>query len=227
MSKRRLIFFTVVLVVCFSGYVGCKFYEDRSKSPLVGKNTNERSEPIDRLFLQPVRSVSQLPREIAKRFPSLTPPVWAYTPEKWNSGAIDSVKVIVLATEVVGFHVTEMPDRQTYRLPLPKEKTLLEGDVISTQAAIYRIFSTPENTPDITPPSLDELPIPFDVPIPDKSPIPYPLIAKVLSSPDDASLTQLRDWIKSVGGAARAQSLIEAAGLSDSIRIEAVTIFRQ
>ena len=207
--------------MCFSGYVGYRFYEDRAKSPLVGKNINERIEPIDRLFLQPVRSVKQLPREIAKRFPSLTPPVWRDTPEKLASAAADSVKIIASATDGVAFHATKLPDGKAYRLPLPKEKTLLAGDIISAQEVIYIIFTTPENTPEFPPPSLDRLPIPSDVPIP------YPLIAKAFDSPDDAALTQLRDWIKSVGGAARAQSLIEAAGLSDSIRIETVTILRQ
>ena len=231
MSKRRPIFFAIVLAVLFSAYVGYRFYNNRVKPAPVRKASEFEAikgiKSIDRTFLQREETVTQLPRDVARRSSPLTPPVWAYTPEKLDNSAIDLVKVIALATDVVGFHATELPDRQTHGLPLPKEKTLLEGDVISAQSVIYRIFTTPENTTDITPPNLDELPIPSDGPVPDKSPIPYPLIAKILSSPDDASLTQLRDWIGSVGGAARAQLLIEAAGLSDSIRIETVTIFRQ
>ena len=172
-------------------------------------------------FLQRPESVSQPTRGIAKRFPSLEPPVWTYSPEKLVSSRVGSVKTTALVTEVVAFQATKLPGGKAYRLPLPKEKTLLAGDIISAQEVIYIIFTTPKNTPEFPPPSLDRLPIPSDVPIP------YPLIAKAFDSPDDAALTQLRDWIKSVGGAARAQSLIEAAGLSDSIRIETVTIFRQ
>ena len=218
---KRLILYVIALVVLFGTYVGYRFYENRAKSTPAAKGAYERIESIKRAFLQPAESVNQLPREVAKRSPSLKPPVWTYTPEKWDSSAIDSVKVIASATDVVGFHATELPDRQTYRIPLPKEKTLLEGDVIRAQEVIHIISTTPENTPDITPPSFEQLQIP------EESPIPYPLIAKILNSPDDATLGRLRDWIESVGGATRAQSLLEAAGLSDSIRIETVTIFRQ
>ena len=225
MSKRRPIFFAIMLAVLFSAYVGYRFYDNRVKPAPIRQASEfeviKEIESIGRTFLQREETVTQLPRDVARRSLSLTPPVWAYTPEKWDSGAIDSVKVIASATDVVGFHATELPDRQTYRLPLPKEKTLLEGDVISAQEVIHIIFTTPENTPDITPPSFDKLRMP------EESPIPYPLIAKAFDSPADATLGQLRDWIESVGGAARAQSLIEAAGLSDSIRIETVTIFRQ
>ena len=147
--------------------------------------------------------------------------MWVYTPQKWDSGATDSVKVIALATDVVGFYAPELPNRQTYQLPLPKEKILLDGNVVSAQEVILTIFTTHENATDISRPRLDERRNP------DKSPIPYPLIAKAFDSPDDVALTELGDWIKSVGGAARAQSLIEAAGLADSIRIETVTSLRQ
>ena len=221
MSKRRLIFFAITLAVFFSVYVGYRFYENRTKSPLAAKDANERLGSINRAFLQRVASANQLPREAAIRFPSLTPPAWTYTPERWDRAAADSVKVITLATDVVGFHATKLPDGKSYRLPLPKEKTLLDGDIISNQETTYIIFTTPENTPDFPPPSFHELRIPSDVPIP------YPLLAKAFDSPDDATLGQLRDWVVSVGGAARAQSLIEAAGLADSIRIEIATSLRQ
>ena len=225
MSKRHLIFFTIVLVVCFSGYVGYRFYENRTKSPLAAKDANERLASINRAFLQRVESVNQLPREAAIRFSSLTPPVWTYTPERWDRAAADSVKVIALATDVVGFHATELPDGKFYQLPLPREKTLLQQDIISEQEITYiRIFTTPESMPEIP---FDEPVFPSDTPMSEEPPIPYPLIAKVIIEPDDTSLTQFRDWIVSVGGAARAQSLIEAAGLSDSIRIETATSLRE
>ncbi|MYE90986.1 hypothetical protein F4X33_18535 [Candidatus Poribacteria bacterium] len=216
MSKRHLIFFAIALAVFFSVYVGYRFYENRTKSLLAAKDANEWFASINRAFLQRVESANRLPRETAMRFPSLTPPVWPYTPEKWDSGgAVDSDKVGALATDVVGIHTTKLPDGRAYRLPLPKEKTILEGDITSDQEIIYIIFTTPENMPEFPPPNFDEFPIP------------YPLIAKAFDSPDDASLTQFRDWIESVGGAARAQSLLGAAGLSDSIRIETATIFHQ
>ena len=225
MSKRRLICYTIALAAFFSAYVGYKLYESRAKSARTATaNQLDASAglgSLDRAFLQRQESVSQLTRGIAKRFPSLKLPVWTYTPEKLDSSAVDSVKAIALVSEVVEFHPTRMPDVKAYRLPLPEEKTLLAGDIISTQEVIYFIFITPENAPEFPPPSFHELQIPSDVSIP------YPLIAKAFDSPDDAALTQLRDWIKSVGGAARGQSLLEAAGLSDSIRIETVTIYRE
>lgn len=225
MSKRYLGLFAIALTVLFTAYVGYRFYDNHIKQAPIGKaiefEDSKEIESTNRTVLQREAPVAQLPREVARRSSSLTSPVWAYTPEKRDSGAIDSVKIISLATDVVGFHATELHDRQTYRLPLPKEKTLLEGDVISAQEVIHIIFTTPENAPDFPPPSLEKRPIPQE------SPIPYPLIAKAFDSPDDATLGQLRDWIKSVGGAARAQSLLEAAELSHSIRIETSTIFRQ
>ena len=225
MSKRCLIFSALLLAVLFSVYVGYRFHDNRVKPIPIGAATQfesgEEIESTNRAFLQRAEAVDQMPRDIKKRFPSLKPPAWTYTPKKWDGGGVDSVQVVALATDVVGFHATKLPNGNTYRLPLPKERVLLEGDIISDQEVIYiRIFTTPENTPEF-PPSFHELRIPSDVPIP------YPLIAKAFDSPDDATLTQLRDWIKSVGGAARAQSLLEAAGLSDSIRIETATSFRQ
>ena len=229
MSKCRFIFYTIVLVVFFSAYVGYRFHENRVKPIPAAKaiqfDANERLESTNRAFLQGEEAVNQLPRDVAKRFPSLTPPMWAYTPEKRDSDTVDPIKAIALAPAVVGFHAAKLSDGNIYQLPLPKEKILLERDIISDQEIIYiRIFTTPENTPEIP---FDAPIYPFDVPLLEAPPIPYPLIAKFLSKQDDTSLTQLRDWIKSVGGAARAQSLLEAAGLSDSIRIETATSFRQ
>ena len=221
MSKRRLICYIIALATFFGAYVGYKLHENRPKPPPVAKGTNERLESMNRAFLQRAESVNQAPREVTKRFPSLKLPVWTYTPEKLDSSTVDSGKAIALVSEIIEFHLTRLPDAKAYQLPLPEEKTLLAGDITSAQEVIYLIFTTPENTPEFPPPSLHELQIRSDVPIP------YPLIAKAFDSRDDASLTQLRDWIESVGGAARAQSLLEAAGLSDSIRIETATIFRQ
>ena len=232
MSKRRFILYTIGLAVLFGVYVGHTLYENRVKPipppKAIQLETNAGLKSTDRAFLQREEAVTQLARDVRKRFPSLNPPVWKYTPEKWDSDAVDSVKVIPLAQEVVGFHTTKLSDRNTYRLSLPKEKILIAPDIISDQEVIYiRIFTTPENTPEFPSPSLDEFPIPFDVPIEEESPVPYPLIAKFLNKQDDDSLTEFADWIKSVGGAVRAQSLLEAAGLSDSIRIETATTFRQ
>ena len=221
MSRRRLICYTIALAAFFSAYVGYKLYENRIKLPAVAKGASERLESTDRTFLQRAKSVNQVPRGIAKRFPSLELPIWQDTPRRLDSSGVDSVKAITLVTGIVEFPATKLPDGKVYRLPLPKEKTLLAGDIIIPQQVILTIFTTPENTPEFPPPSLD------DRRIPDKSPVPYPLIAKILNSPDDVSLTELGDWIKSVGGAVRAQSLIEAAGLSDSIRIETATILGQ
>lgn len=221
MSKRQLICYTIALAAFFSAYVGYKLHENRTKSPPPAKGTNERLESMNRASLQRAESVNQVPREVAKRFPSFKLPKWTYTPEKWDSSPVDSVKAVALVTGVVEFPATKLPDGKVYHLPLPKEKTLLAGDTIIPQQVILTIFTPYENATDIGPRSLDERRLPG------KSPIPYPLIAKVLNSPDDASLAELGDWIGSVGGAARAQSLLEAAGLSDSIRIETATIFRQ
>lgn len=215
MYKRRLIFFALALVALLGAYVGYRFYENRVKLIPAASGINEGLESTDRAFLPQTGSVSQLPREIAKRSPSLRPPVWMYTAEEGSSGTAESVKVIALTTNGVGFNATKLPEGKAYRLPLPEEKTLLKHDIISDREEVYRIFTTPENTPEFPPPSLDEFPVP------------YPLIARFLNEQDDTSLMEFGDWIKSVGGAARAQSLLEAAGLSDSIRIEAVTVFRQ
>lgn len=214
-------FFAVALTVFFSVYVGYRFYEDRVKSTPAAKEAYERIESTDRTFLRREETVAQLPRNVARPSSSRPPPVWAYTPEKLVGSRVDSVKTTALVTEVVGFQGAKLPEEKAYRLPPPDEKTLLAGGIISAQEVIYIIFTTPENTPGFPSPNFHELQIPADVPIP------YPLIAKAFDSPDDAALTELGDWIKSVGGAARAQSLIEAAGLSDSIRIETATTLRQ
>ena len=225
MFKRRFMFYITVLAVLFSAYLAYRFYENRVKLTPAAKTIQVEASETDRVFLQRAEPVSQLPRDLVKQSPLLIPPVWAYTPEKWDGGAVDSVKTIALATDVVGFHTTKLPDGNTYRLPLPKEKVVLERDIISEQEIIYiRIGPAPEDIPE---PRFDDLIFPFDPPLLDEPPIPYPLIAKFLNKQDDTSLAALRDWIKSVGGAARAQSLIEAAGLSDSIRIETVTILRR
>ena len=221
MSKRRLICYTIALAAFLSAYVGYKLHENHTKPPPAAKGANERLESMNRAFLQRAESVNQVQREVAKRFPSLKFPIWTYTPEKLDSSPVDSVKAIALVTGVVEFPAAKLPDGKVYRLPLPKEKTLVAGDAIISQQVILSIFTPYENATDIGPRSLDERRSP------DISPIPYPLIAKILNSPDDASLTELGDWIGSVGGAARAQSLIEAAGLSDSIRIETATVLRQ
>ncbi len=286
MFKRRFMFYIVVLAVLFSAYVGYRFYENRVKPTPAAKAIRFEANETDHAFLQRAEPVSPLSREVAKRSPSLNPPVWTYTPEKWDSGAVDSVQVIALVTDVVGFHAIKLPDGKTYRLPLPKEEILLERDVIGDEEAnSIRIFTTPENRPESPVPSLEKflipysliagtgdvkfhaiklpdgksywLPLPrekmfleldrisdrkrthiiisptpknplnirFDVPTSDELPAPYSLIANVVIEPGDTSLTQLRDWMKSVGGAARAQALLEAAGLSDSVRITTSTRF--
>ena len=46
----------------------------------------------------------------------------------------------------------------------------------------------------------------------------------LIESGDDTSLMQLKDWIKSVGGAARAQALVEELGWPDSVPIDSVII---
>ena len=215
MYKRRLIFFPPALVALLGAYLGYRLYENRIKPIPAPGVINKGLESADRAFLRQTRSVSQLPREIAKRFPSLKPPVWTYIAEEGDSRTVDSVKVILLTTNGVGFNATKLLEGKAYRLPLPEEKTLLKHDIISDREEVYRIFTTPENTPEFPPPSLDEFPVP------------YPLIARFLNEQDNTSLMEFGDWIKSVGGAARAQSLLEAVGLSDSIRIEAATVFRQ
>ena len=221
MFKRGFIFYSIALAIFFGAYVGYRFHENRAKSTPAPEDTHGRIESTDRTFLQREETVTQLPRNVARPSSSRTPPVWAYTPEKLVGNRVDSVKTTALVTEVVEFQGTKLPEEKVYRLPPPEERTLLAGDIISAHEVIYIIFTTPENTPEFPPPSFHELQIPADVPIP------YPLIAKAFDSPGDAALTELGDWIKSVGGAARAQSLIEAAGLSDSIRIETATTLRQ
>ena len=238
MFKRRFMFYIIVLAVLFSAYVGYRFYENRIESIPIGKTiqfkANEGLESTDRAFLQRAEPVSQLPREVAKQSPSLTPPVWTYTPEKWDSGAVDSVQATAPPTDVVDFYTVGMPNGQTYRAPLPKDQTLSAGEMINIYEGIYTTSH----------------PIPPDFPM-----LPHPLpnffeyatkiytsrqldismaelkvkIAngEIIIESGEISVTQLEDWIQSVGGAARAQSLLEAAGLSDSIRIETATIFRQ
>ena len=216
----------------FATYVGYRLYENRVKTkesiPIANAiqiEDSERLKSTDRTFLQREETIRQLPRDVKSRPPSLNLPLWRYTSDKWDSSAADPIKVIVLPMDAVEFHAVKLSDGKTYRLPLPKEKILLDKDIISDQEVTYiRIFTTPENTPEIP----FDIPIfPFDVPMWDEPPIPYPLIAKFLNKQDDTSLMQLKDWIKSVGGAARAQALLEQAGLSDSLRIETAITIRQ
>jgi hypothetical protein len=187
MSKRRLIFCIIALAVFFSAYMGYKLYENRIESIPIAKTiqfkANEGFESTDRAFLNRTEAVRQLPRNIEKQPLSLNLPVWTYTPAKWDSSAVDPVKVIALPTDVGEFHAIKLPDGKTYRLPLPKEKMVLEGDIISDQEVIYiRIFTTPENTPEIR---FDDPIFSFDDPMSDEPPIPYPLIAKFLNKQDD------------------------------------------
>ena len=83
MSRRRLIFYTIALAALFGAYVAYRFYENRAKSTPAAKafqfDANEGFESTNRAFLQRAGFASQLPREVAKRFPSLKPPVWVYT----------------------------------------------------------------------------------------------------------------------------------------------------
>ena len=137
MPKRHLIFSALLLAVLFSAYIGYRFHENRVKPIPIGKATQfesgEEIEPTNRAFLQRSEAVDQMPRDIKKRFPSLKLSAWTYTPKKWDGGGVDSVQVVALATDAVGFHATKLPDGSTYRLPLPKERVLLKGDIISDQ----------------------------------------------------------------------------------------------
>ena len=223
MSKHRLIFYAVALAVLFAAYVGYRLYENRVKTkesiPIAEAIQFEDSEKLkstNRTFLQPEETTRQLPRDVKSRPPSLNLPLWTYTSDKWDSSATDPIKVIVLPMDAVKFHVVKLPDGET---PPPKEKTLLERDIISQEVIYIKISPTPP----IPPPPLT----PIDPSISDEPPIPYPLIANVVIEQNDTSLTQLKDWIKSVGGAAQAQALLKQAGLSDSVRIETAIIIRQ
>ena len=229
MSKRRVALYTIALAVFSSTYLGYRFYDAQlqpSRTPKAGQfEAGDVIGSTDRTFLRQPEPLNQLPRKIAKESPLLSPPVWTYTPKQWNRGTIDLVEVISLPTVVTELHAADLPDGKTYRLPLPKEKMLLEGDTLSDQEIIYiRIVTTPENPPEMR---FDDPIDPFDVPKSEEPPSPYPLIANIIKKPDDTSLAQLKNWIESVGGAAQAQALIEEAGLSDTVRIEAVVVFRQ
>ena len=112
MSKRRLICYTIALAAFLSAYVGYRFYDNHVKpAPIrkaIGFEAIKEIKSTDRTFLQRAETLAQLPRQVTRRSSLLTPPVWVYTPQKWDSGATDSVKVIALATDVVGFHATEL-----------------------------------------------------------------------------------------------------------------------
>ena len=243
MFKRRFMFYIIVLAVLFSAYVGYRFYENRIESIPIGKTiqfkANEGLESADRAFLQRAEPVSQLPREVAKQSPSLTPPVWTYTPEKWDSGAVDSVQATAPPTDVVDFYTVGMPNGQTYRAPLPKGQTLSAREMISIYEGIYT--TSHPIPPDPIPPDILMLPHPlpnfleYATKIYTSRQLGISMVelevkianGEIIIESGEISVTQLEDWIKSAGGAARAQSLLEAAGLSDSIRIETATIFRQ
>lgn len=229
MSKRRVVLYTIALAVFSSTYLGYRFYDAQLQPSRTPKAVQFEAGDVigstDRTFLRQPEPINQLPRKMTNGSPLLSPPVWTYTPKQWNRGAIDLVEVISFPKVVTEFHAADLPGAKIYRLPLPKEKMLLDGDTLSDQELIYiRIVTTPENPPEMR---LDAPTDPFDVPKSEEPPSPYPLIADVIKKPEDTSLAQLRNWVESVGGAARAQALLEEAGLSDTVRIEAVVVFRQ
>ena len=240
MFKRRFMFYIIVLAVLFSAYTGYRFYENHVKPTQAGKaiqfEANEGLKSIDRAFLQRAEPVSQLPRKVAKQSPSLAPPVWTYTPEKWDSGAVDSVQATAPPTDVVDFYTVGMPNGQTYRAPLPKGQTLSAGKMINIYEGIYT--TSHPIPPDPTPPDILMLPHPL--------PNFFEYATKIYTSRQlgismaelevkiangeiiiesgEISVTQLEDWIQSVGGVGRAQALVEELGWPDSVPIDSVII---
>ena len=163
MSKCRLIFCIIALAVFFSIYMGYKLYENRIESIPIAKTiqfkANEGFESTYRAFLNRAETVRQLPRNIEKQPLSLNLPVWAYTPEKWDNNAVDSVQATAPPTDVVDFRTVSMPNGQTYRAPLPKDQTLSASEMISIYEGIHT--TSHPIPPDPTPPDFPMLPHPL------------------------------------------------------------------
>ena len=174
----------------------------------------------DRAFLWQEEAVSQLPRDIKKRFPSLKLPVWVYTPEKWNSSAVNPVNIIVLPADVVVFHAIGLPDKEMYKVRPLKENMLPELGILSGEEGVYiKNPPIPDNPPDIRDHFRSRDAARESLDLPPKS---YPLIAKIIVDPEGSYLMRLEDWIELVGGEGQAQRLLEEAGWQDSVPIEAL-----
>ena len=224
MLKRHIILYIVGPALLLGAFMGYRFYNDHIETersrPIAESIQFESSEEIKttaRAFLWPEEAVSQLPRDIKKRLPSLKIPVWVYTPEKWNSGVVNPVKIVVLPEDVVVFQAIGLPDAETYKVRPLKENMLPELGILSGEEGVYiRNPPIPENPPDIR----DHFRLRDVAPdSPDLPPKSYPLIAKIIVDPDGSYLMRLEDWIELVGGEGQAQQLLEEAGWRASVPI--------
>ena len=121
MNKRCLNLCLIAMAVLLSGYVGYRFYVTRVETALstsiakqVQFDPNNAITATDRAFLRQAEVVSQQPREIEKRFPSLKLPTWVYTPAKWDSDRFSPIKVIFQQVDVVVFEAVEMPNHSRH-----------------------------------------------------------------------------------------------------------------
>lgn len=227
MLKRYLILYIAGLAVLLGTFMGYRFYDEHIETegsrPIVESIQFEPSKEIktvDRAFLWQEEAVSQLPRDVKKRLPSLQLPVWVYTPEKWNSSVVNTVKIIVLPADVVGFHAIGLPDEETHTVRSLQENMLPESGILTGEEGVYiKNPPIPENPPNIR----EHLPPRDSAPdSPDLPPKSYPLIATMFIASDGSYLMRIENWIELVGGEDQAQRLLEEAGWQDSVPIEAL-----
>ena len=225
MLTRHLILYIVGPALLLGAFMGYRFYDDhieteRSIAESLQFDSSEEIKMADRAFLWQEEAVSQLPRDIKKRFPSLKFPVWVYTPEKWNSSAVNPVNIIVLPADVVVFHAIGLPDKEMYKVRPLKENMLPELGILSGEEGVYiKNPPIPDNPPDIRDHFRSHDAARDSLDLPPKS---YPLIAKIIVDPEGSYLMRLEDWIELVGGEGQAQRLLEEAGWQDSVPIEAL-----
>ena len=225
MNKRCLNLCLIAMAVLLSGYVGYRFYVTRVETALstsiakqVQFDPNSAITATDRAFLRQAELVSQQPREIEKRFPSLKLPAWVYTPAKWDSNRFSPIKVIFQQVDAVVFEAVEMPNHSRHGARALKEQVLPELGVVGGQEGVYiRNPPIPEAPPDI---HRHFPPRDVDPDSPDPPPKSYPLIATMIIDRDGTTLMLLEDWIELVGGAGHAQTLLEEAGWQDPLPIQ-------
>ena len=227
MLKRYLILYVLGSALLLGAFMGYRFYDDHIETersrPIAEStqfNPSEEIKAADRAFLWQEEAVSQLPRDINKRFPSLKLPVWVYTTEKWDSSVSNPVKVVVRPVDVVMFQAIGLADEEMYKVRPLKENMLPELGILSGEVGVYiKNPPIPDNPPDIRDHFRSRDAARDSPDLPPKS---YPLIAKMIIDPDGSYLMRLEDWIELVGGESQAQRLLEEAGWQDYVPIEAL-----
>ena len=227
MLKHYLILYIVGLAALLGAFMGYRFYDEHIENELsrpiaesIQFEPNKEIKTVDRAFLWQEEAVSQLPRDIKKRLPSLKLPVWVYTPEKWNSNVVNPVKIIVLPADGVLFHAIGLAEEEMYKVRPLEENMLQELGILTGEEGGYiKNPPIPENPSDIRD-HFRSRDAARDSP--DSPPKSYPLIAKMIIDSDGSYLMRLENWIELVGGEDQAQRLLEEAGWQDSVPIEAL-----